>query len=139
MQKTKQRCRACGATSELEPFYEQARVPVNDSLLMPTRAEAIGFPRADLRLALCRGCGFIQNVLFDAWQLESPRHEASTPATAERDYESKLVKRLIKTYDLHGKSILEIGGCGEFLFNLVRSGNNRGVAVAPSYAPDQAP
>jgi hypothetical protein len=123
----------------MEPFYEQAHVPVNDSLLMPTRAEAIAFPRADLLLALCRTCGFIQNVLFDASRLESSRHEAASPAAAERAYESKLVKRLIKTYDLHGKSILEIGGGGEFLFNLVRSGNNRGVAVAPSYAPDQAP
>ena len=138
MQRTKQCCRACGAP-DMQPFYEQTGVPVNDSLLMPTRAEAIAFPRAGLRLALCTACGFIQNVLFDASRLEATRHEASKPATAEADYAARLAKRLIKTYDLHGKSILEIGGGGEFLFDLVRSGNNRGVAVAPSYAPDQTP
>jgi hypothetical protein len=136
----KTRCRSCGG-NDLEPFYEQRNVPVNDSLLMPTRAEAIGFPRADLRLALCRRCGFIQNVLFDASRLEYASREetAQTPPSRQHAYEDELVRRLVETYDLHGKSILEIGGGGEFLFNLVRAGANRGVAVDPSYAPDQTP
>jgi hypothetical protein len=139
MQRTKQRCRSCGGM-ELEPFYEQARVPVNDSLLMPTRAEAISFPRADLLLAICPSCGFVQNVLFDASRLEhAAGREAAQATTAAKDYEAKLIRRLISTYDLRGKAILEIGGGGDFLFNLVRNGNNRGVAVAPSYPPDQTP
>ena len=57
-------CRGCGAR-DVTVFYEATGVPAHSVLLMPTREEAVGYPRGDVRLGLCRACGFISNVAFD--------------------------------------------------------------------------
>jgi hypothetical protein len=46
-------------------FYKVDDVPAHDSLLMPTREVAMGYPRGDIRLGFCHACGFISNVAFD--------------------------------------------------------------------------
>jgi SAM-dependent methyltransferase len=49
-------------------------------------------------------------------------------------YAQQLAERLITQYDLHGKSIIEIGcGQGEFLSLLCADGRNQGVGFDPSY------
>jgi SAM-dependent methyltransferase len=64
----------------------------------------------------------------------SANYETSLYASAVfRDYADALVQRLISTYDLRGKNILEIGcGRGEFLRQLCRAGNNRGTGFDTS-------
>jgi len=48
-----------------------------------------------------------------------------------------LADRLISTYGLYGKHIVEIGGGrGEFLHIICERGNNRGVSFGPSYKPE---
>ena len=54
-------CQACGGTA-LEAFYELHNVPAHSCLLLPTRKEALAFPRGDIELIFCHDCGFIGNA-----------------------------------------------------------------------------
>ena len=68
-------CPSCGHGALL-PFYEVDNVPAHSCLLMPGRAEAVAYPRGDLRLAFCPSCGMITNTCFDSRLHEySPRYE----------------------------------------------------------------
>jgi SAM-dependent methyltransferase len=132
-------CFACGSR-DLTPFYEQAGVPVNSCLMMPSKAEAISFPKGDIRLVYCNGCGFIQNVLFDASRLEySPRYEETQGfSPLFNQWASEVAQRYIDQYGLRGKQILEIGcGKGEFLSLLCRLGDNTGVGIDPAYVSER--
>jgi hypothetical protein len=54
-----------------------------------------------------------------------------------RQYAEELSDRLIATYDLHQKHIVEIGGGkGDFLRIICDRGNNVGVSFGPSYKPE---
>ncbi len=64
MAQTEHNCQACGS-AELESFYELRDVPAHSCLLLPTRPEALAFPRGDIELVFCHDCGFIGNVRFD--------------------------------------------------------------------------
>ncbi len=134
-------CFACGS-SDLMPFYEQTNIPVNSCLLMPTRQEALEFPRGDLRLTFCRRCGFIQNALFDPARIEySSRYEETqgfSPKFVE--YANELACHLVSRYNLQGKDVLEIGcGKGEFLEMLARRGQNRCIGIDPTYLSERTP
>jgi len=122
-------------------FHEEASVPVNSCLLLEDRAEAEAFPRGTLRLAWCPGCGFVGNVGFDPARAEySPRYE-ETQAFSPRfvDFADRLAKQWVDTYDLHGRSVLEIGcGKGEFLQMMCEHGVGRGVGIDPGVNSERA-
>jgi SAM-dependent methyltransferase len=121
----------------MEVFIEIEDVPVHCNLLWPTREAALNAPRGSIRLAICNACGMIYNLAFDPSRIQytqvyenslhfSPRFQA---------YAEELAGRLIEQYQLHGKTILEIGcGKGEFLALLCRGGENRGIGFDPSYS-----
>ncbi|HLF78366.1 MAG TPA: methyltransferase domain-containing protein [Dehalococcoidia bacterium] len=137
----KTNCLSCGS-KQLMSFYELSNVPVNSNLLLPSRAEAVSFPRGEVRLAFCEDCGFIQNVLFNENRIEySPAYletRAVSPHLAQ--FLEEQAARLVKSYDLHNKDILEIGcGNGDFLARLCRLGPNRGVGIDPAYSPEARP
>ena len=137
----KTHCFSCGA-EELTEFYESHNIPVNSCLLMPTRQEALDYPRGDLRLAFCRGCGFIQNVLFDPGVIEySDRYEETQGYSARfNQFNDSLAARLVKCYDLKDKDVLEIGcGKGEFLVSLMRMGAAHGLGIDPGVHPERMP
>jgi hypothetical protein len=121
-------------------FYDVAGVPVHSVLLMPTREEALGYPTGDIKLAFCRRCGFIWNSVFDPAVHEySARYEEtqgfSSTFTA---FHKALAQRLVEQYDLHGKTLIEIGcGKGEFLAMLCEMGDNRGIGFDPAYISDR--
>jgi hypothetical protein len=123
-------------------FYEVRGVPVNSVLLLPTREEAMGFPKGDIVLGFCEECGFISNMAFDPTEQEySARYEAtqgySPTFTA---FHKTLAQRLIDKYNLRDKTLIEIG-CdkGDFLTMLCELGNNRGFGFDPAYVPDRIP
>jgi hypothetical protein len=61
----------------------------------------------------------------------SPRFQA---------YAEDLAKRLIESYSLYDKDIIELGsGQGDFLRLLCDLGGNRGLGFDPSYVPEQGP
>lgn len=132
-------CRSCGGT-DLEPFYEVRGIPVHSCLMVPTREEALTFPRGDLRLDFCSACGFIQNSRFEPERLRySPDYEETQAFSARfRQFQTDLCRNQIEKYALAGKTALEIGcGKGDFLLELCALGDCRGIGIDPSYRPER--
>jgi SAM-dependent methyltransferase len=132
-------CPACGQASP-EPFYRLSDIPVHSCLLQETAQAARNFPRAELELAVCHGCGFIANILFDGrWMAYATDYEdqQSYSPTFNR-FARNLVSDLVGRHNLIGKDIIEIGcGKGDFLQLLCKAGGNRGVGIDPSVAPQR--
>ena len=130
-------CPNCGSHG-LSVFYEVQNVPVHSCLMLSSAEDALDFPSGDVELALCETCGFITNTLFDAkWSAYAPNYEdqQSFSPTFNR-FAKELAQQLIDKYDLHNKSIVEIGcSKGDFLHLLCELGNNTGVGIDPSAVP----
>lgn len=132
-------CPNCG-TAGMTPFYRVDNVPVHSVLLMETREQALTYPTGDIHLALCDTCGFIANVAFDPSLHEySLRYEATQSYSPTfNKFHRNLAQRLIDTYDLRDKEIIEIGcGHGEFLILLCEMGPNRGIGFDPAYLDER--
>ena len=111
-------------------------MPVSIGVQWPSAEEARGCGRGDLRLAFCPGCGFIWNRAFEPGKVEySQRYDNSLDfSPVFQDYARRLARRLINTYGVHGKEVVELGcGKGHFLTLLCEEGRNRGVGFDPSY------
>jgi SAM-dependent methyltransferase len=101
---------------------------------------AIDFPRGDIELGLCKTCGFISNMAFDAnVQDYSPLYEDQQCYSPTFNAFAKgLASRLIEKYDLRGKRVVEVGcGKGDFLALMCEMGNNSGVGIDPSCEKDR--
>jgi SAM-dependent methyltransferase len=130
-------CPACG-TAGAEPFYEQRGIPVQIVALLPTREEALAFPRGDLVLAFCEACGFVFNAAYDPalQDYSRPAEESQAFSPRFQAFSRALAERLVAGYDIRGKDVLEAGcGRGDFLVEICRLGNNRGVGVDPGWLP----
>jgi SAM-dependent methyltransferase len=132
-------CPACKRET-MSVFYEAQHAPVHSVMLFPTREEAVNFPQGEIALSFCTACGFISNRAFDAaLQHYSTRCEETQGFSVTfNKFHRKLAERMVERYDLHGKSIIEIGcGKGEFLSLLCELGNNHGIGFDPAYVPDR--
>ncbi len=121
-------------------FYEVRGTPVHSVLLMRTREQALTYPQGEIHLALCDNCGFISNTAFDASLHEySPDYEATQSYSPTFNaFHRQLAQRLIDSFDLHDREIIEIGcGHGEFLILLCEMGPNRGVGFDPAYIEER--
>jgi len=129
-------CPNCRSQGYCHPFYEVQRVPTNSCLLVEDRARALGFPTGDIVLAFCRKCGFIFNA---AWDPESTIYSDQYEETQGfsptfNAFNRAIAEELISSYDIRGKTVLEIGcGKGEFLSLICRLGGNRGIGYDPSF------
>lgn len=132
-------CPGCGS-AHIKVFYEARELPVHSVLLMPTREEALSYPKGDIELGFCRGCGFISNVAFDPTSHEYSGDCEETQAFSDtfNIFHRRLASRLIERYDLSRKSIIEIGcGKGEFLTLLCDMGDNSGIGFDPAYVSER--
>lgn len=135
-----ERCQACGST-RLESFYEAPNVPAHSCLMLPTREQALAFPRGDIELAFCHSCGFIGNVRFDPslnrYSADYEETQAFSPRF--RQFLSELCDDQIARHRLGpGKTVLEIGcGKGEFLVHLCERSGCGGIGFDPSYHPER--
>lgn len=132
-------CQSCGSDNT-RVFYSVDQVPVHSCLLMPTREEAVGYPKGDMRLAFCENCGFVQNSAFDPTVHEYSTRYEETQAFSPRFqlFIEELVERYDKMFGLAGKSVLEIGcGKGEFLVRMCEIGGCRGIGIDPGYRPER--
>jgi SAM-dependent methyltransferase len=130
-------CPSC-ASPHLSIFYEIKRVPIHSVILLPTREEALNYPTGDMRLGFCWECGFITNVDFDAnlHEYSSRYEETQGYSSTFTAFHRRLAEYLIEKYDLHQKTVIEIGcGKGEFLRLLCELGDNSGVGFDPAYVP----
>jgi hypothetical protein len=131
-------CPNCKAASSCHPFYEVLRVPTNSCLLVEDRGRALRFPTGDIVLAVCHECGFIFNAAWDPERtVYSDQYEETQgfSPTFNR-FNRALAEELVRTYDVRGKTVLEVGcGKGEFLSLVCNLGDNRGVGYDPSFVP----
>ena len=128
-------CPSCEART-MRVFHSEPDVPVNSCLLLSSASDAKAFPRGAIRLGHCTACGFISNTAFDVSNVTYAAAYEETQGFSPRfrAFADQLARRLIDAYDLHGKTILEIGcGKGEFLALLCEIGENRGIGIDPSY------
>jgi len=131
-QKTCPSC-SCKNTSM---FHRVDQVPVHSVLLMTSRDMALNYPKGDIALALCGGCGFIWNTAFDARLLEYSTQYEETQAFSPTfaTFHQQLAASLIERYDLRKKVVLEIGcGKGDFISLLCQMGENSGIGFDPAY------
>ncbi|GLQ07897.1 class I SAM-dependent methyltransferase [Sneathiella chinensis] len=127
-------CPACAGTT-LTAFYEVADVPVHSCLMLDNPEEAKAFPRGDVKLAQCEDCGFITNLLFDPqWSTYAPNYEDQQSFSPTfNGFAGDLARGLIDRYDIHDKTLVEVGcSKGDFLALMCELGNNRGVGIDPS-------
>ncbi len=134
------RCNACGG-SDVQIFYRVQGVPAHSCLMLSSREEALAFPRGDIELGFCRGCGFIGNVRFDS---RLNRYSAAYEET--QAYSPRFLRFLdevwgdqIERFGLGpGMTALEIGcGKGEFLVGLCERSGCGGIGVDPAYRPER--
>jgi len=128
-------CPVCRSSSTNE-FLEIPQVPAHCNLLWGTSDDALKAPRSDIVLMFCENCEHIFNCAFDPKLMEYTQQYENSLHFSQlfQGYAKELAKRLIETYNLHGKSIIEIGcGKGEFLTLLCEMGGNQGVGFDPSY------
>jgi SAM-dependent methyltransferase len=116
------------------------RVPVYCNVLWSTRQEALDAECGHISLGFCEGCGHFFNSSFDSTKTDYTSNYDNSLHFSPRfnEYAQHLARRLIETYDLRDKDVIEIGcGKGDFLRLLCRKGDNRGVGFDRSYDPDR--
>lgn len=132
-------CVVCGSRSQV-PVVDIHAVPVYCNVLWPTREEALAAATGDICLTFCPGCGHFFNAAFDPGRVDYTANYDNSLHFSPRfsEYAGDLAERLVTTYGLQGKDIIEIGcGKGDFLALLCERGNNRGVGFDRSYEPDR--
>jgi hypothetical protein len=133
-------CQACGGTA-LESFYELHNVPAHSCLLLPTRREALAFPRGDIELVFCHDCGFIGNARFDIALNQYSAAYEETQAFSPRflQFLDEICHDQIQKFRLGlGVSALEIGcGKGEFITRLCELSGCNGIGIDPGYRPER--
>lgn len=133
------RCPACHS-DQLEPVLEQRQVPIHTSTLLPSRDDAMSYPRGDLELVVCRACGLLTNTAFDAptHDYSASYEEVQSFSPRFREYQRSLAQSLVQRHQLSGRDVFEIGcGRGDFLLELCEATGGRGYGVDPSFSEER--
>jgi hypothetical protein len=128
-------CPICDS-SGLWIFYEMFDVPASCNLLWSSKDKAINCPKGDIKLAFCSFCGFVTNIAIEPEKNQyGHRYDNSLFYSPHfQNFAKKLATKLIQRYNLHNKSIIEIGGGKvDFLSLLVKLGKNHGIRLNPFY------
>jgi SAM-dependent methyltransferase len=136
---TKASCPSCLSTN-IFIFYELDSIPVQSVPLIPDKKTALNYPKGMMSMAFCQTCGFIHNASFDENLVEYSTSYEATQAFSPTfsTFAHDLANSLIDRYDLHEKTILEIGcGKGEFLVKLCEMGNNCGIGFDPVFSDNR--
>lgn len=129
-------------SGSLDEFHDVCDVPVHSVLLMTSHEMAVNYPRGDIRLGFCLNCAFVSNTAFNPGlhKYSTQYEETQGFSPTFRAFHSRLAAELINEYDLHGKTVIEIGcGKGEFLTLLCQLGNNRGIGFDPAFVKERNP
>jgi SAM-dependent methyltransferase len=133
-------CAACGG-GDIQIFYRVGDVPAHSCLMLSSREEALAFPKGDIELGFCRGCGFIGNVRFDAGLNRYSAAYEETQAYSPRflEFLDEVWDDQIARFELGPRmTALEIGcGKGEFLVGLCERSGCAGIGLDPGYRPER--
>ena len=127
-------CPSCGG-ARLVDVFDMQNLPGNVCILLDTPESAQSATCGDVTLSYCQHCGFVYNRIFELSRVGyAPGYDASLiHSRVFREYITGVAWRLIERYDLHNKTIVEIGcGHGEFLKLICELGQNRGIGIDPS-------
>jgi SAM-dependent methyltransferase len=119
-----------------EPVLSLKDQPVLIGVLWPDAEAAQSCRTGDIDLTFCPDCGFLWNTSFDPDRIEyDQRYDNSLHFSPTfQTYSQALVDRLTGVYDLHGKTIVDIGcGKGDFLAMICEAGANTGYGFDPAY------
>jgi SAM-dependent methyltransferase len=131
------RCPVC-ASDTLLPLFQAEQVPVFCNVQWSDREQARRAPQATLEIVACTACGHAFNAAFDPGRVPySPAYDNSQHFSATfREYATRLADRLIDTYGIRQKSVVDIGcGRGDLLMLMAQRGRNRGFGFDPSVDP----
>jgi Methyltransferase domain/C-methyltransferase C-terminal domain len=133
---TSTRCVVC-ASADIVPILDLSALPTDTIRLWPSRSAACSARKARMSLAYCKNCGHLFNRCYDDNLVDyEVDYENSQMFSWFHRYAEELADRLISTYQLYNKKIVEIGGGkGDFLRIICDRGNNSGVSFGPSYRP----
>lgn len=133
-------CKACGS-GDIQIFYSVKDVPAHSCLMLSSREEALAFPRGEIALGFCKGCGFIGNMRFDPGLERYSAAYEETQAYSPRflRFLDELWEDQIARFGLGpGMTALEIGcGKGEFLVGLCERSGCGGIGLDPGYRPER--
>jgi hypothetical protein len=130
-------CIICGSPNTV-PMLQIPDTPVDTIRLWRAAADACSAERAEINVTCCENCGHLFNCDYhdDLVGYETDYENSQMFSPRYRRYAEELSDRLITTYSLRQKEIVEIGGGrGDFLRILCDRGNNRGTSFGPSYRP----
>jgi hypothetical protein len=134
-------CPSCGS-HDLQTCYEARRVPVHSCQLLGDSSEARSYPVGDIRLAYCRDCHFLSNLLFnrDLLDYSTDYEESQHHSSHFNEFARRLAKRWSDDYGISDADILEIGcGQGEFLAIFTEIADSRGIGIDPAYDASRSP
>jgi DUF971 family protein len=139
-QNSNYQCPNCGS-SDISKVYEAKNVPVHSVLLHSSKEEALQYPKRDIWLGFCQTVGFyiMQLSMQDVHEYSAKYEATQGYSPTFNAFHQRLAENLIERYDLHDKTIIEIGcGQGEFLTLLCELGGNRGIGFDPAYVPERS-
>jgi SAM-dependent methyltransferase len=126
-------CPICGSADCID-LLEISALPVTVGALCSTLEQALRATKGDLKLAFCRECSYVWNRAYEPGKHDySPGYEISLHfSPTYQTFLTNLANRLVETYDLRDKTVLEIAcGTGHFLRLLCELGRNRGIGIDP--------
>lgn len=137
MSGNKSSCVVCGS-GDVSHLMDIAEVPVYCNVLMPSSEQALKAPRGEISLQFCNECGHVYNAAFDSSVMQYDVDYDNSLHFSDRfnEYAEALATRLVDSYELKNKDIVEIGcGKGDFLLAICNAGENRGYGFDRSYDP----
>jgi len=133
-------CAACGGQS-LEHLVDLGASPTTTGSLHHDVDEARTVRCGRIDLVACLDCGHVTNKAFELALVgyDESYDNSLHFSSVFQDYADALARRLVATYDLGGKHIVEIGsGRGDFLAALTSLTAGTGTGYDPSYTPEVA-
>lgn len=131
-------CPVCAhSAAVIEVLDLSAPVPVLANRLYDESCTAQAAPTGRTRLVLCPTCGHIWNAAFapELVQYDEGYENSLHFSGVFTSFADELSQRLVERFDLRGRTLVEIGsGQGDFLRQLCRLGDNRGIGFDPSYS-----
>lgn len=130
-------CPICSATTWSDRLVFAERVPVANSRLFPSAAEAAATATGALDVRVCLRCGVGRNLAFDPALVDYGRGYEDTQAHSARfvAFATETIDRLVERYGLAGATTLEIGcGKGDFLRLVCRRTGGPGIGLDPAFS-----